>query len=263
MEPLVLSCEPVSTHAPPLPKFHRVELALAARIREGFYDNTGLPGERELAQEFQVARVTVRSALRRLQDQGVVVRLERQGTLVAAGKGGKPMPKMVREYVDAFLDRGRKDRRKVLRFGFVAASREVAQALWIRPGEEVLRVVRLRSDAASTLTYTEVYVPRHIAPAVTRAALERKAFVQLLEDSGVKIGMAEQGAQAEGAPLAVSDALGVPLHAPILKLTRVLRDPAGSPLQLLLGWFRADRFEVRMQMSRAKDATKVWIGYRE
>jgi GntR family transcriptional regulator len=252
----------MSENTPPLPKFHRIELALAKRIGEGFYDNTGLPGERQLAQEFQVARVTVRTALQRLQDQGVVVRLERQGTLVAAGKGGQPVPKMVREYVDAFLDRGRKDRRKVLRFGFVPASQEVARALGIKPREEVLRTVRLRSDAAGTLTYTEVYVPRHIAPAVTRSALERKAFVQQLEDAGIKIGSAEQSAEAEGAPLAASEALGVPLHAPILKLTRVLRDPAGVPLQLLLGWHRADRFAVRMQMSRAQDATKVWIELR-
>lgn len=246
-----------------IPKFHRVELALAARIREGLYDKTGLPGERELAQEFQVARVTVRSALHRLQDQGVVVRMERQGTLVAAGQGGRPAPKMVREYVDAFLDRGRKDKRRVLRFGFVPASPQVARLLHLAPGDEVLRVIRLRSDATSSLTYTEVYVPRHLAPAIDRRALERKAFVQLLEDAGVKIGGADQSAQSEGAPLEASEALGIPLGAPIMKITRVLADPQGVPLQLLVGWFRADRFMVKMQLSRAQDATKVWIGYLE
>lgn len=271
MEPLVLSIKPVPPARPLnaparaahhlIPKFHRVELALAARIREGLYDKTGLPGERELAQEFQVARVTVRSALQRLQDQGLVVRMERQGTLVAAGQGGRPAPKMVREYVDAFLDRGRKDKRKVLRFGFVAAPPAVADMLGVARGEEVLRVVRLRSDATSALTYTEVYVPRHLAPAITRLALERKAFVQLLEDAGVRIGSAEQSAQAEAAPVEASAALDIDLGAPVLKLTRTLFDPQGRPLQVFVGWFRADRFMVKMQMSRAQDATKVWIGY--
>lgn len=252
----------MSTAAPLLPKFHRVELALATRIREGFYDNTGLPGERHLAEEFQVARVTIRRALQRLQDQGIVVRLERQGTLVAAGKGGMPAPRMVREYVDAFLDRGRKGKSKVLHFGFVPASREVAQALTLSQGEDVLRVVRLRSDADGPLYCTEVYVPRHIAPSVSRSALERKEFVQQLEEAGWKIGSAEQSAEAEGAPLAASESLGIPLQTPILKLTRVLRDPAGVPLQLLFGWFRANHFAIRMQLSRTQDATKVWIDRR-
>lgn len=246
----------------PIPKYHRIELALATRIRDGLYDNTGLPGERELAQEFQAARVTIRSALRRLQDQGLVVRLQRQGTLVAAGQGGVAPPRMVREYVDAFLDRGRKDKRRVLRFGFVPAPPEVARALALREREEVLRIVRLRSDAHGPLTYSEAYVPKDLSAAITRAALERKAMVQLLEESGVRVGVAEQGAVAEGAPLAVGEALQVPLHAPVLKLSRVLRDLEGRPVQWMVIWLRADRFELHMQMSRPDDATKVWIGYR-
>ena len=60
----------LDAHAPltSLPRFQQVRLILRERIRGGHYA-TGLPlpGERQLAEEFGVARVTVRSALARLQ----------------------------------------------------------------------------------------------------------------------------------------------------------------------------------------------------
>jgi len=248
--------------ATPLPKYHRIELELATRIREGLYDNTGLPGERELALEFRAARVTIRSALRRLEDQGVVIRLQRHGTLVADAKGVTPARQMPREHVDAFLGRGRKGRRKVLYFGLVRAPSHVAKALRINHQEDVLRVVRLRLDAIGPMTYTEAYVPRDLAWGITHTALERKALVQLLEETGARITVAEQTIRADGAPLSASRALEVALHSPILKLTRLLRDHNGREVQWMEGWYRADRFELRMQMSRLEDATRAWVGER-
>ena len=54
----------------PIAKYHLVEATLAARICDGAYDEADLPGERELAADFGVARVTVRNALRRLETKG-------------------------------------------------------------------------------------------------------------------------------------------------------------------------------------------------
>lgn len=246
----------------PIAKYHLIEVTLATRIREGAYDDGGLPGERALAAEFEVARVTIRNALQRLGDQGLVVRRQRRGTAAISGLGAPAQPKLLRYDLDRFLDRGRKDKRKVIRFGFVPASALVATALSVALNELVLRVVRVRSDGATPLTYTEVFVLKRLSPGISRTALERKAFVQVLEESGVKIGTAEQSISSVGAPPPVSAALGVALHSPVLKLTRVIHDQTGLPVQLLLGWYRADRFEVRMRLSRADDTTKVWVEYR-
>jgi len=241
----------------PVTRYHLIELALAARIRDGLYDATGLPGERALAQEFGAARVTVRTALRRLQDQGLVVRAERRGTVAAARTAARP--RLLREHVDKFLDRGRPDRRKVLAFGWVAASPFVAQQLGLPVREKVLRIVRLRSNAGGTLTYTEVHVPRAVAGAIQRDALERKALVQLLEEWGIRFGAADQVVACEAAGYEVARALGIPLGAPIMKLTRVLYDVDGRAIQLFSAWYRADRFQLRMKLSRHDDATRVEV----
>lgn len=265
MEPLVLFLEPghpvrmpMTTRSSPVAKYHRVEVMLAERIRSGAYPDGALPAERVLALEFAVARVTVRHALRRLEDQGLVTRHERRGTAAVTAERGATR-RLLREHVDQFLDRGRADQRKVLRFGSVDASAVVAEALGITAGEPVLRVVRLRSRAGSPLTYTESFIPRQLAHVLDRARLSRQPLIKALEEGGVKVGGAQQSVRAERCPAHIAAALSVPEHEPVLRLERVVSDEAGKPVQLLLGWYRADCFEIRMEISRAEDRTRVWV----
>ena len=247
----------------PIAKYHLVEVRLASRIRDGFYGNEALPGERGLAAEFGVARVTIRHALHRLEELGLVVRHQRRGTLAVSGRGSGRQPRILREHIDQFLDRGRPDQRKVLSFARTTAQPLVAKALALKLDQEVLRVVRLRSRGGQRLTYTEVFLPATLAHFVDRAALGRKAFIQVMEEAGVKIGAARQIVRAERASAEVAAALNLNVHEPILKIERIVEDVSGTPVQLLLGWYRADRFEIGMQLSRSEDLTRVWVGQRQ
>lgn len=68
----------------PMPLFHQVELALIARVRrEGLRPGLTLPSETTLATDFGVSRLTVRRAIERLVQQGVLVRRRGVGTFVA------------------------------------------------------------------------------------------------------------------------------------------------------------------------------------
>lgn len=247
----------------PIAKYHRIEVILAGRIRSGFYGEGSLPAERVLAEEFAVARVTIRHALRRLQEQGLVTRQPRRGTSALFGAAAPQRPRLLREHVDQFLDRGRPDKRKVLRFGYVTATPSVASSLGLRPGDAVLRVVRLRSRAGAPLTYTESFVPDRLAHTLDRQSLSRRPLIQALEEGGVKIGAADQSVRAERCPDEIATALHVTAHEPVLSLERIVFDDTGAPVQLLLGWYRADRFEINMQMSRAADVTRVWMRQRD
>lgn len=241
-------------------KYRSIETTLARRIQQGDYAQ-GLPGERALAAEFSVARVTVRSALRALEDAGLVRRQQRRGTQATGGPDTAARRRLLREHVDKFLDRGRRDHRKVLRFGSVAAPASVAASLQVPVGTAVLRVVRLRSDEAAPLTYTETYLPADVGHPLTRAELERKALVQILEKNGTRIASADQRFTCMPAPAAAARSLDIPEGAPVWHIHRVLFDPQGVPIQLLIGWYRADRFEIGMRLSLEEDATKVWFDY--
>lgn len=68
----------------PVPLYHQVELGLLRLVRSrGLGEGAALPSETELAAEFGVARLTVRRAIERLVQQGVLVRRRGVGTFVA------------------------------------------------------------------------------------------------------------------------------------------------------------------------------------
>ena len=92
------------THWPQRHAFERVADDLGRRITQGqFPPGRNLPSERELARQFQVNRLTVRTALDRLAGQGLV-RGDRMGTypLPPGGTEGEPEPKSTARPAPAF-----------------------------------------------------------------------------------------------------------------------------------------------------------------
>jgi len=67
------------------PRYLQILAALRARVEAGVYPlETSLPTESELCDEFEASRYTVREALRRLVDQGMVHRRQGSGSVVVA-----------------------------------------------------------------------------------------------------------------------------------------------------------------------------------
>jgi len=68
-----------------LPRYYQVSNILAKRIEEGKYKVGDLmPTEIELCNEFDISRYTVREALRRLAEAGLVRRRQGSGTQISA-----------------------------------------------------------------------------------------------------------------------------------------------------------------------------------
>jgi GntR family transcriptional regulator len=66
-------------------RYMQILAALRARVEAGVYPiETSLPTESELCDEFEASRYTVREALRRLVDQGMVHRRQGSGSVVVA-----------------------------------------------------------------------------------------------------------------------------------------------------------------------------------
>ncbi|MGI6354023.1 MAG: GntR family transcriptional regulator [Lentisphaeria bacterium] len=65
------------------PRYKEIEAILRQRILSDFYRGSGfLPQERELAQEFNVSRTTLRNALQLLSDQQLISKVQGRGTMV-------------------------------------------------------------------------------------------------------------------------------------------------------------------------------------
>ena len=78
------------------PKYQLVEQRLALEIHKGRY-KTRLPGERVLAQEYQVSYMTLRKAIENLVAKGLLYKIPAQGVYVCVG----PSPVLSRQTEDS------------------------------------------------------------------------------------------------------------------------------------------------------------------
>lgn len=243
----------------PFPRYHQVQLTLRQRILDDVYESLiPMPGERELAAEFAVGRVTVRAALAALEKQGLVARRQGKDTFpqAASRKGGQELQGGVLENL---VSMGLRTKVTVLALVKCPASEAVAHQLRLKAGDAVVKVIRVRSFKGVPIVFTEAYVPADLGSNLTRKALLTKPMLVLLEDAGLRVHRAEQTLTARAADTVMVRALEVPLGIALLSVQRVATERSGRPVQYLIGHYRPDRYEYRMTLSRSGEETRIWV----
>ncbi|CAM3763212.1 GntR family transcriptional regulator [Castellaniella denitrificans] len=251
----------------PLPKYHQIYLVLREQLQEGRFDHDGVPGEHALAEQFNVARITIRKAMEMLVADGLVSRRPGLGTWPVRGgtgaQGIAPAGKSQKAHLTGLLENivnmGLRTSVRVLDSTLVGASPSVAEALHVDPGAPVHKSLRVRSTEAGPLSYITTYVPRTVAD-FTREDLEREPLLMLLESAGVEFGGATQTISARLADAQIARHLDVSVGSALLSVTRVVHDVNDRPVQLLLGLYRPDRYQYQLQLSRVGSIdAKVWV----
>jgi GntR family transcriptional regulator len=245
-----------------VPLYHQIYVVLRQQIVEGRFGQGPLPGEIDLAKQFHASRVTMRRVFDRLVQEGLVRRHRGLGTFVNPHpvKPVTTTEERSASLLDNIIDMGQKTSVKVISIDEVHATPEVAEALDLSPGDPVVKIIRVRHYRNRPLSHITVYLPAELGRPITRKALEEQPVLRLLESSGVRLGRASQVLSARLADVVVAPLLDVPVGGALLAVRRVVKDADGRPVQFLLGQYRPDRYEYRMELSPAgADSTNVWV----
>jgi GntR family transcriptional regulator len=243
-------------HILPLTKYHQIYLVLREQLQEGRFAS-GMPAEMVLAQQFGVGRVTVRRALEQLVDEGLIVRTAGRGTWPAPGQPvrssiplGKGVQTRLTGLMENIVSANRQTTVKVLDWRVVDASADVAEMLQLPAGAKVRKAVRRRSSQEGPLSYITTYIPEQLAVGFGRRELATTPILQLLEESGIELGRAQQTISARQADAVVAAELGVPIGAALLAVRRLVFDIHDKPVQCLHGLYRPDRYEYQLEVSQ-------------
>jgi GntR family transcriptional regulator len=254
----------------PLPKYHQVYLVLREQLHEGKFAQ-GLPGELALMQQFSVARVTVRRALAQLAQEGLISREPGRGTRSLVQRSGaqgdaathqhpKTQQARLTGLLENLVSMGLRTTVKVLSVQRLPAPHEVAMALQLPDGELVQKAQRVRYTKEGPLSHITTWVPERIASGFGRKELMQKPILMLLEESGVKVGRAQQSISAKLADASMAQHLDIAVGSALLAVNRLIYDTDDKPIQWLHGLYRPDRYEYQMQLSRVGSIdAKVWV----
>jgi GntR family transcriptional regulator len=240
--------------------YHRVYTILRERIVAGQYPaEQPLPGEIDFAAAFGVSRVTMRRALDELVREGLIERSRGRGSFPRPRTGAAaPLQGGISGLLDNIIAMGLKTSVRIISLETIEAAPDVAATLRLAAGEKVQKAVRVRSLDGAPLAMMTTFVPAAVA-SFTRRQLTEKPMLKLLEGAGVRVAHADQSISARLADTVVAPLLDVNYGAALLAVNRLVHDARGRPVQLLHGLYRPDRYEYRMSLDRAGDATRVWV----
>jgi GntR family transcriptional regulator len=237
-----------------VPLYHKIFVLLRSRIYGGEISAGGLiPGEQELCNEFGVSRITAKRALNELADAGLVIRERGKGTRVVK----RPPPPAVTASIEGWLENislmGLATEARVLEFGYVPASEDIAHALELEAGLDVQRAVRVRILDGKPMSYLVTYVPEEIGRQFDHDDLNRRPLIHLLERAGVDVASARQTISATVADAQIASALSVHAGAPLIEVRRVVRDAADRPVEYIRVLYRPDLYRFEMSMRRVRE----------
>jgi len=250
----------VAESGDPLPLYHRVYLLLRQQIAEGAWTpDTPLPGEHELAETHGVSRITVRRALQRLEQEGLVLR--RRGARTYAKP---PRPPKQRENLRGLLENllamGLRTKVKLLSFDYVTAPPDVAAALEVPVGAMVQKSVRVRSVKGTPFSYLTTWVPQEVGARFRAEDLAARPLLHLLEESGAHPARAEQVISARLADGVVAPLLRVEVGSALLWVRRQVRDTTGRVIEAIEALYRPDMYEYQIGMVREDGVWDVQRG---
>ena len=209
-----------------------------------------LPSERELAERYGVARMTVRTETDRLVAEGLVYRLQGRGTFVAEPRVTQAMA--LSSFSEDMRARGHEPGSTVLGCAVVSAEGAVPARLELPAGASVIRIHRVRTADGEPMAVEEAFLPAARFAGLEELDLAHGSLFEVLESRhGVRMSAADQRVVAVAVEPGDAELLGVEPGTPGLLFHTVTRDAEGRPVFYAWSLFRGDRYEVRLAQERA------------
>ncbi len=233
-------------------KSQRLRESLVELIRT-LPEGSALPTERELSERFDVARGTVRQVLQRLEIEQRIYRRQGKGTFVAPAKIEQRLG--LTSHTEEMRASGFAPSSKLIDVSRIPAPNEVAAALRLNEGAEVLQIERLRLADGEAIALEVLYLNAERFDGISAALGEDVSFYQLLRSEyGVELDSAEETIEAVIAGSREARLLGCVPPAALMQLSRLTVDTRGRPVEYVRSVYRGDRFRFRQRLQRPGDA---------
>lgn len=220
---------------------------LRRRLGAGEFADS-FPGELALVREYGVSRHTVREALRRLRDEGVVVAARGRAPRVA-GPAEIEQPLGALYSLFAAVEAAGLHQHSVVRTRDVRADGVVAARLGLEESTPLVHIERLRLAGAAPLAVDRVWLPEHLAAPLLDVDFTHTAlYDEYAERCGVRLSGGEEHLRAVLPTAAERRLLGVGAGVAAFAIER-LGCSGGRPVEWRHTLVRGDRFAVTARIS--------------
>jgi GntR family transcriptional regulator len=233
-----------------IPLYVKIREALRQEINQGLLQRgEKLPSEDDLADKYNVSRMTVRQGIADLIDEGYLYRRHGVGTFVAFPHVERDHSRLT-NFFEISESKGIHAWARVLSVDVIPAKQRVAKALDLAEGEKVIRIQTLRFTDNSPVTVHDAHVPYKLFAHFIEQNLDVQHLWSLFEQSGYKVKRAVQRLEARDAGFELARLLQVEECTPILYKERTVYAEDGTPVEFTYCYNRGDMYSLTVTLER-------------
>lgn len=233
-------------------KHRQITETLTRQMNQGElkpYDR--LPSEKEMCEQWQASRSTVRKALDQLTDRGRIFRVPGKGSFVAFPKISHPTSQIL-GFSDKMRAQGLDVKTRLILREIIEPGEEITAALKLTRTDRVMKIQRLRIVRDEPMVLQTSYMPLNLCECLLQEDLESTSLNQLIQERcQIRLSRSEVWVESPIISRKEQQLLGdprVPLFLAVVGLTFNQHD---EPIRFSRGVFRGDRVRLKISDSSA------------
>ena len=236
---------------PELPLYHRIETDLKNKILHGIYQaGTVIPSEKELTEIYKASRVTIREAVNRLVQQGLVEKKQGKGTFVKNPQINHKVGHLYNnggEILKSYYD----IKTRVLNLKIIKANKDITKQLNLPDQEkEVVFLERLRYANKTPAAILTSYIPYRFVKGIESIDFtDISLYKTLREKFLIHLHEAEEVIEAIKSDKRKSKLLSVPENTPLLLNQRVVYLIDRTPIEYETIIARSDVYKYKNHLT--------------
>ncbi|MCD6239465.1 MAG: GntR family transcriptional regulator [Thermotogae bacterium] len=226
-----------------IPKYLLVLEDLKEKIFSGVYKpGSFLPSEKELENHYKVSRSTIRVAVKKLREAGMVIVVPGKGTKVIHPNISQELENTL-SFTQVIESQGFRPGTRILSIAKVPAHLGVAQRLGIPVGSEVTKVERIRTADAEVVSYQLSFLnPPYDIDAVELTKV-RSLYKYLENKYRLEIAFVKDEIYAIPTTEELSKLLEINIPVPLLVFDRIAYTKEGEIIEFSHSLVRSDRIK--------------------
>ncbi|KAA8994936.1 GntR family transcriptional regulator [Affinibrenneria salicis] len=206
--------------------------SIAERLRmridsEDYAVGSPLPGEKRLAAEYGVSRMTIRKATDLLIEWGLVTRRHGSGTYIVRKDVHHEISQFM-GFLEAMHNQGKEVFTEVLAFNLMPAPPAIASQLRIKVNERIYYSRRIRSVQGKPMVVEDSYMPARLFRNLSLAHLEGSKFSYIEDECHINIAGNHECLTPVLADENMAKMLNIEPETPILRITSLVYSDSGE-----------------------------------
>lgn len=236
-----------------VPLYEQVKNQLLEQIQQGKYVALSqLPSEYELSDLFKVSRITVRQALNKLVQEGMIFKVHGKGTFVSKPKAYQNISQL-QGFAEAMASTGHQIINKVISVRFVDASLKVAAKLKLPVKSQVCEVKRVRLLNDEPVSFELTYITPDLGQQLLDHQIDfttTDIFKFFEQNLNVGLAYADLTIDAITADEELAKLLAIKVNTPILRVERLTHDTDQRPIDYEYLYFSGEHFQYQLRIHR-------------